>query len=74
MAALAGDAPLRSAGALLPTSASVYVADSIGEMGLWYRLAPIALVLLWIASQRLKMETPERRLALAVAAGEPAAA
>lgn len=44
VAALAGDAPLRSAGALLPTSASVYVADSIGEMGLWYRLAPIALV------------------------------
>ena len=35
---------------------------------------PIALILLWTASQRLKMETPERRLALAIAAGEPAAA
>ena len=44
VASLAGDAPLRSAGAQLPTNASVYVADSIGEMGLWYRLAPIALV------------------------------
>jgi 3-deoxy-D-manno-octulosonic-acid transferase len=44
VAALAGDAPLRSAGAQLPTNAGVYVADSIGEMGLWYRLAPIALV------------------------------
>ena len=37
-------------------------------------LAPIALILLWIASQRLKMETPERRQALALAAGEPTAA
>ncbi|MGE0097374.1 MAG: 3-deoxy-D-manno-octulosonic acid transferase [Hydrogenophaga sp.] len=44
VAALAGDAPLRSLGAQLPTNAGVYVADSIGEMGLWYRLAPIALV------------------------------
>jgi len=44
VAALAGDVPLRSAGAQLPTVSPVYVADSIGEMGLWYRLAPIALV------------------------------
>lgn len=44
VAALAGDAPQRSAGAQLPTEAPVYVADSIGEMGLWYRLAPVALV------------------------------
>ncbi|WP_439588769.1 3-deoxy-D-manno-octulosonic acid transferase [Hydrogenophaga sp.] len=44
VAALADNAPLRSAGAQLPTEAPVYVADSIGEMGLWYRLAPIALV------------------------------
>lgn len=36
--------PLRGAGANLPTAASVYVADTIGEMGLWYRLAPVALV------------------------------
>jgi 3-deoxy-D-manno-octulosonic-acid transferase len=36
--------PRRSAGALLPTDAPVYLADSIGEMGLWYRLAPVALV------------------------------
>jgi 3-deoxy-D-manno-octulosonic-acid transferase len=44
VAALADNAPLRSAGVQLPTEAPVYVADSIGEMGLWYRLAPIALV------------------------------
>ncbi len=44
VAALAGDAPLRSVGAQIATSAPCYVADSIGEMGLWYRLAPVALV------------------------------
>jgi 3-deoxy-D-manno-octulosonic-acid transferase len=38
------DVPLRSAGAHLATEASVYIADTIGEMGLWYRLAPVALV------------------------------
>lgn len=36
--------PRRSAGARLPTDAPVYLADTIGEMGLWYRLAPVALV------------------------------
>ena len=36
--------PLRSANAPLPTAAGVYVADTVGEMGLWYRLAPVALV------------------------------
>lgn len=44
VATLADQAPLRSAGVQLPTAAPVYVADSIGEMGLWYRLAPVALV------------------------------
>jgi MFS family permease len=34
-------------------------------------LAPISLVLLWLAARRLKHETPERRRALAEAAGEP---
>ncbi|MEY4978422.1 MAG: hypothetical protein RLZZ352_692 [Pseudomonadota bacterium] len=38
------DTALRSAGAALPTTAGVYVADTVGEMGLWYRLAPVALV------------------------------
>ncbi len=37
-------APLRSAGVHLPDDGAVYVADTIGEMGLWYRLAPVALV------------------------------
>jgi 3-deoxy-D-manno-octulosonic-acid transferase len=35
--------PQRSQGQPLPT-APVYLADTIGEMGLWYRLAPMALV------------------------------
>ncbi len=35
-------------------------------------LAPLALYLLWIAAKRLRLETPERRLALAIEAGEPA--
>jgi MFS family permease len=34
-------------------------------------LAPVALILLWLAARRLKHETPERRRALAEAAGEP---
>lgn len=37
-------APLRSSGQHLPDTGAVYVADTIGEMGLWYRLAPVALV------------------------------
>lgn len=36
--------PQRSAGQPLPLDAPVYLADTIGEMGLWYRLAPVALV------------------------------
>jgi 3-deoxy-D-manno-octulosonic-acid transferase len=38
------DVPLRSTGAHIATEAAVYIADTIGEMGLWYRLAPVALV------------------------------
>jgi 3-deoxy-D-manno-octulosonic-acid transferase len=36
--------PQRSRGQALPTGAPVYLADSIGEMGLWYRLVSVALV------------------------------
>ena len=36
--------PQRSQGQALASDAPVYLADSIGEMGLWYRLAPVALV------------------------------
>ena len=38
------DTPCRSQGMPLPGGASVYVADTVGELGLWYRLAPVALV------------------------------
>ncbi|WP_372658605.1 3-deoxy-D-manno-octulosonic acid transferase [Hydrogenophaga sp.] len=45
VAALAGPgAALRSRGQALTTATTVYVADTIGEMGLWYRLSPVALV------------------------------
>ncbi|QHE77292.1 3-deoxy-D-manno-octulosonic acid transferase [Hydrogenophaga sp. PBL-H3] len=43
-AVVSRDAPLRSAGAHIATRSPVYIADTIGEMGLWYRLAPVALV------------------------------
>lgn len=35
---------LRSAKGLVCDAVSVYIADTIGEMGLWYRVAPIALM------------------------------
>ncbi|AOF85359.1 3-Deoxy-D-manno-octulosonic-acid transferase family protein [Hydrogenophaga sp. RAC07] len=46
LASVAGlrDVPLRSTGAHIATDVAVYIADTIGEMGLWYRLAPVALV------------------------------
>jgi 3-deoxy-D-manno-octulosonic-acid transferase len=37
------DTPRRSRGEI-PTAAPVFIADSFGEMGLWYRLAEVALV------------------------------
>lgn len=43
-ASVSKDVPLRSAGAHIATETPVYIADTIGEMGLWYRLAPVALV------------------------------
>lgn len=36
--------PLRSQGAMLPTEAACYVADTMGELGLWYRLSRVAMV------------------------------
>lgn len=37
-------APCRSAGAEVPTAGGLYLADSLGELGLWYRLAPLAMI------------------------------
>jgi len=37
-------APRRSTGALPAPDAPAYLADTLGEMGLWYRLAPVAFV------------------------------
>jgi 3-deoxy-D-manno-octulosonic-acid transferase len=36
--------PLRSQGAQLPNEAPCYVADTLGELGLWYRLSRVAMV------------------------------
>jgi 3-deoxy-D-manno-octulosonic-acid transferase len=45
VAALCGpETPLRSLCALLPGSAACYVADTMGELGLWYRLSQVAMV------------------------------
>lgn len=43
IAALAGGAPRRSCGGAIG-AASVYVADTLGELGLFYDVAPVALV------------------------------
>lgn len=43
IAARAGDAPRRALGAL-PGQEPVYVADTLGELGLFYALAPVSLV------------------------------
>lgn len=37
-----GSLPRRSEGALPTHDAPIYLADTLGEMGLWYRLAPVA--------------------------------
>ena len=37
-------APRRGAGQDPPTATGLWIADTLGELGLWYRLAPIALV------------------------------
>ena len=38
------DTPRRSTGSALPTDAPCYVADTLGELGLWYRLCRVAMV------------------------------
>lgn len=38
------NAPRRAAGQGPPVNAGIWIADTIGELGLWYRLAPIAFV------------------------------
>ena len=45
-AALAAElsAPRRAAGQEPPATEGIWIADTIGELGLWYRLAPIAFV------------------------------
>jgi 3-deoxy-D-manno-octulosonic-acid transferase len=45
VAAMCGpDTPMRSQGALMPGTAPCYVADTMGELGLWYRLSSVAMV------------------------------
>jgi 3-deoxy-D-manno-octulosonic-acid transferase len=43
VAALAGDAPRRSLGQI-PVAGQVYVADTLGELGLFFRAAPFAFI------------------------------
>ena len=44
LAGVHGTVALRSAGDLVPTDAGIYVADTMGELGLWYRLAALAFI------------------------------
>ena len=45
IAALCGNsAPQRSQGATLPTESPYYIADTMGELGLWYRLGRVAMI------------------------------
>jgi 3-deoxy-D-manno-octulosonic-acid transferase len=44
IAALAGDAPRRSRGEPPPRGGGVWIVDTVGELGLVYRLAPVAFV------------------------------
>ncbi len=37
-------APRRAAGGALPSGAGIWIADTMGELGLWYRLARVAFV------------------------------
>lgn len=39
-----GPLPRRSEGALPTEGAPIYLADTLGEMGLWYRLAPVTFI------------------------------
>ena len=38
------DTPRRSQGQALPSSAACYLADTLGELGLWYRLSRVAMI------------------------------
>ncbi|ANP45082.1 3-deoxy-D-manno-octulosonic acid transferase [Candidatus Viadribacter manganicus] len=69
IARLAGGAPLRSKGAS-PGAASVYVADTLGELGTLYDLAPVSLVAGSLLPQ-LKGHNPiePARLACAIITG-----
>src|SRR5579883_2886035 len=46
VAVLAGNLPMRrrALGEAPPETGGVWIADTLGELGLWYRLAPVALV------------------------------
>jgi 3-deoxy-D-manno-octulosonic-acid transferase len=44
LAALAGGAPRRALGQLPPDRGGIWIADTVGELGLLYRLAPLAFV------------------------------
>lgn len=44
LAALAGGAPRRALGELPPDRGGLWIADTVGELGLLYRLAPLAFV------------------------------
>jgi 3-deoxy-D-manno-octulosonic-acid transferase len=69
IAALAGGAPRRSRGELPPRGGGVWVVDTVGELGLIYRLAPLAFVGGSLVPHGGQNPTEPARLGVAVAVG-----
>jgi 3-deoxy-D-manno-octulosonic-acid transferase len=69
IAALAGGAPRRSLGEPPPRGGGVWVVDTVGELGLVYRLAPLAFVGGSLVPHGGQNPTEPARLGLAVAVG-----
>ena len=68
IATLAGDAPRRSRGEL-PGDGPFWIADTLGEMGLFYRLAPLAFIGGSIASRGGQNPLEAARLGCVVSCG-----
>ena len=68
ISALAGDAPRRSRGEL-PGDSGFWIADTLGEMGLFYRLAPLAFIGGSIAPRGGQNPLEAARLGCVVACG-----
>lgn len=69
IAALAGDAPRRALGQDPPAGSGIWIGDTLGEMGLYYRLAPIVFIGRSLVKLGGQNPLEPARLGCAVAAG-----